>query len=76
MNADGKMATQERKDERVRQNMRVNIRVEMVKKNQPMGISRVERRVETRIDPLKAMQVVDFPHIEEKQSARTGVSFI
>ena len=33
-------------------------------------------RFETRLNPLKATQVVDFPDIEGKQSARRGASFM
>ena len=57
-------------DKRGIMHMRVKRRVEVAKISQLSVNSRVEMRVVTRIKPLKAMQVVDFPHIEEKQRSK------
>ena len=65
---------------RVTLDMRVNSRVEVGKKSHKSAIRGLKNpvftrifRFETRIKPLKAMQVVDFPHIE-KNKGRTGSS--
>ncbi len=47
-------------------------RMKMVKTRQQIGHSRVEEEVETRILPLKPLQVVDFPHLAEKQCVAAG----
>ena len=47
--------------------MRVNSRVEVIKNSQLSVNIRVDMRVLYRINPLKAMQVVDFPDIEENR---------
>lgn len=65
----------ERKDKRVRHDMRVNNRVEAVKISQTVRIIRVERRVEIRINPLKAVQVVDFQDIETNGRASMRLEF-
>ena len=47
----------------------LDMRVEVVKNSQLSVNIRVDMRVVTRIKPLKAMQVVDFPDIEENNGA-------
>ena len=62
-------------NKRVTPDMQVNSRVNAVKMSQQTGHSRVERVVVTRLNPLKAMQVVDFPDIEENKGAIDGTDF-
>ncbi len=47
-----------------------NIRVEMVKNTQSMSIMRVEKPIETRLNPLKSPQALDFPHLELNRGAK------
>ena len=57
-------------NKRVTRRVTRNIRVELIKYNQQLGIIRVERVVETRLNPLKAMQVVDIPHIAKNKGVK------
>ena len=67
----------------VTQHTQANSRVKVIKDSRELVIRGLKspvstriRRVETRIKPLKATQVVDFPHIEENKGRKEDANFM
>ena len=67
-------------DNRVAKGVTENMRVKVVKNSDTLAIGGLKSPVSTRIFglapriyPLKAMQVVDFPHIEENKGEGSGI---